>query len=109
MLALAVCLAWTFLGSSGSRAYMSTYGLDKSKYPVTSEWTVRLEDPDSGTVSLYVSDSEIIGSAIRVTVNDPANPSDILLTGPDGTEYRFPARVEAESNGDLVVIFDDPD
>lgn len=109
VLALAVFLAYYFLSGAGIRAYSSSFGLDGNRFPVTSEWTVRLEEPNSGTVSLDVSNDKMFGSMIHVTVNDPANPSDILLTDPEGKEYRFPARIQTEANGDITVIYDDPE
>lgn len=105
VLALAASLAYVFLGNAGSRTYATSFGLDNDQYPVTSDWTVRLEYPDRGTVSLFVGDGAVISSTITVTTNDPGRPSDVILTDPDGNEYRFPAMIVTDGHGNSIVTY----
>ena len=102
VLALAACLFLAFRSGAGS--IIASAGLDREKYPVTPEWSVRLADPDNGTVSLFIGD-DIISSHITVNIKDMNKSADVILTGPDGKEYLLPASVEKNGNGELVPVY----
>ena len=101
-LALAACLFLTF--RSGTNAIRVSAGLDREEYPVTSEWTVRLADPENGTVSLHIGDG-IISSYVTVSITDPDRSADVILTDPDGNDHLLPATVEKDGSGDPVLIY----
>lgn len=103
-LALAVCLIWFFRGGAGQRISATSFSLDENEYPVTESWTVRLEDPNNGTVFLYVG-HDVISSGITVSINDVDKPVGVILTDPDGNEYYIPGTVEKDGNGMPVVVY----
>ena len=102
VLALIVCLFLTF--RSGANTITVGVSLNKEQYPVTSEWTVRLADPDNGTVSLFIGD-EIISSCVTVNITDINKSADVILIDPEGKEYLLPASIEKDSNGDPILIY----
>lgn len=104
-LALIFCLFFQFRGGMNGNRYAVSFGLDKERYPVTEEWTVRLEDPENGTVSLFIGD-DVILSTITVSINDPNQPSGIILTDPDGKEHFFSATFEKDGNGFPIVTYE---
>lgn len=104
-LALIACLVFQFRGGIGRITSAVSFGLDAEKYPVTEAWTVRLEDPENGTVSLYVG-HEVISSTITVSIRDTNKPAGIILSDPEGNEYYFPAAVEKDGNGVPTVIYE---
>jgi len=103
VIALAVLLVIQFRGGVSNGSGVS-FSLDREKYPVTSEWKVRLEDPENGTVSLYVGEG-IIGSNISVEIRDVNKPAGVYLTDPEGNEYYFPASVIKDGNGVPTLIY----
>ena len=103
---LIVCLILQFRSGGPRNTYGVSFGLDEAKYPVTSEWTVRLADPDNGTASLAVGDG-IIGSSIKVQITDPGRSADIILTDPEGKEYYFPASVIKDGNGVPSFVYEE--
>ncbi len=103
---LIVCLILQFRGGGLRNTYGVSFGLDEAKYPVTSEWTVRLADPGNGTASLAVGDG-IIGSSIKVQITDPGRSADIILTDPEGKEYYFPASVIKDGNGVPTFVYEE--
>lgn len=105
VLALAFCLFYQFRDGIGNRTINMSFGLDEEKYPVTEQWTVRLEDPDNGTVSLYVSTDDVFSSTITVSIRDEHKPAGIILTDPDGTEYYLPATFKKDGNGNPTVYY----
>ena len=105
VLALIICLVYQFRGGLNKNTYAVSFGLDTEKYPITEEWTVRLEDPENGTVSLYVG-HDIIGSTITVSIRDTDKPAGIILADPEGNEYYFPATVEKDGNGVPIVDYE---
>ncbi len=105
VLALALCLFFLFRGGIGRNTCNLSFSLDDEKYPVTEEWTVRLEDPENGTVSLSVG-HDVVSSRINVTIQDTDKPAGIILTDPEGKEYYFPASVEKDGNGAPVVMYE---
>ncbi len=102
--ALIVTLFFQFRGGIGNREFQVAFGLDTGKYPVTSEWKVRLEDPDNGTASLFIGDG-VIGSTVTVRVRDVNKPAGVYLTDPDGKEYYLPATVIKDGNGEPSLIY----
>ena len=103
VIALAALLVIQFRGGVSNGSGVS-FSLDREKYPVTSEWKVRLEDPENGTVSLYVGEG-IIGSNISVEIRDVNKPAGVYLTDPEGNEYYFPASVIKDGNGVPTLIY----
>ena len=106
VLVLIVCLVFQFRGGIGRTTSAVSFSLDAEKYPVTAEWTVRLEDPENGTVSLYVG-HDVIASMITVSIQDTDKPAGIILADPEGNEYYFPAAVEKDGNGVPIVIYEE--
>ena len=100
--ALIACLV--LRGNGNNHAYSITFGLDEAEYPVTEEWTARLEDPENGTVVLRPGE-EVVGPGIIVTIYDTDKPAGIILTDPDGNEYFLPASVEKDSNGVPFIVY----
>ena len=103
VIVLAALLVIQFRGGVSNGSGVS-FSLDREKYPVTSEWKVRLEDPENGTVSLYVGEG-IIGSNISVEIRDVNKPAGVYLTDPEGNEYYFPASVIKDGNGVPTLIY----
>lgn len=101
--ALAGCLFLQFRGGTDS-TYGVSFGLDQEKYPVTEEWTVRLDDPGNGSAALSIGD-EVIGSSITVTIVDPNKSADVILISPDGTKYLLPATVVRDGNGAPSFVY----
>ena len=101
ILVLAASMFLAFRNGSIDR-YGVGFGLDPEKYPVTEEWTVRLEDPTNGTVTLHIGD-EIITSWCQVEIIDINKPADILLIDPEGNTYRIPASVEETDSGKIIT------
>ena len=101
ILVLAASMFLAFRNGSIDR-YGVGFGLDPEKYPVTEEWTVRLEDPNNGTVTLHIGD-EIITSWCQVEIIDINKPADILLIDPEGNTYRIPASVEETDSGKIIT------
>lgn len=66
---------------------------------------MRLENPENGTVSLFVGDGDIL-STITVSIQDADKPVGIILTCPEGNEFLFPATVEKDGNGVPTVIYE---
>ena len=102
VLALTACLFLAF--RSGSNNINCGVNLDKEKYPVTSEWTVRLADPENGTVTLFIGD-EIISSRVEISISDINKSADVIFTDPEGKEYLLPASIEKDGNGDPILIY----
>ena len=105
LLVLAGCLFYQFRGGA-DKSCSIVLGLDEAVFPVTDEWSVRLEDPENGTVSLTIGD-EIISSSIAVTIKDPEKPAGIFLTDPAGKEYYLPAAVIKDGNGMPTLEYPD--
>lgn len=104
-LALIVCLVLQFGSGMGRNASSVSFGLDAEKYPVTEAWSVRLEDPENGTVSLFVG-NDVVCSTITVRIRDTGRPAGVILTDPEGNEYCFHAAVETTENGVPIVIYE---
>ncbi len=104
VLALIAILILQFHGGANRRLYTMAFAVDQDKYPVTSEWTVRLADPDNGTVSLSIGDG-VVNSSIQVSIVDPVKSADIILTDPDGNDYLLPAEVITDGNGDPTFLY----
>lgn len=102
--ALAACLILQFGGNPGGGPYRVGFGVDEAKYPVTAEWSVRLADPENGSVSLSVDDG-VITSTITVSILDPERSADVILTDPDGREYLLPATVIRDGNGNPTFTY----
>ena len=102
VLALIACLFVTF--RSGANHINARMALDREEYPVTSEWSVRLADPDNGTVSLNIGD-EIISSSVSVSITDTNKSADIILVDPEGKEYILPASIETDGNGNPILVY----
>ena len=102
--AAAALIIYMFAGPGIRQNIEMSFGLDREQYPVTEEWTVRMEDPEKGTCSIFLGD-DVISDAIRVTIYDAEEPSDIILTDPEGNEYRFPAEIRTDGNGNPTVIY----
>lgn len=103
-LALAACLFLQFRGGPGANAYGVRFGVDREMYPVTSEWTVRLAEPDNGSAFLTPGD-EILGATITVSILDPSRSADVILVSPEGEEFHLPATVETDGNGVATFIY----
>ena len=104
VLALAVCLFLQFRAGSDANAYGTSFGLDSTVYPVTSEWKVRLADPENGTASLFVGD-DVVGSSVTVSIHDPNRSADVILTDPEGNDHLFPAEVIRDGNGNPTFLY----
>ena len=103
-LALAACLFLQFRGGPGANVYGVRFGVDREMYPVNSEWTVRLAEPDNGSAFLTPGD-EILGATITVSILDPSRSADVILVSPEGEEFRLPATVETDGNGVATFIY----
>ncbi len=103
-IALLVLAASLFFAMrSDSRiTYAVSFSLDTEKYPVTEEWTVQLEDPENGKVTITPGD-EIISTSCHVEVIDVDKPADIILTDPEGNTYRIPAEVVDYGSGKSLI------
>ncbi len=106
LLALLVILFLSLGGGTGGVPEIGvSFSVDEEKYPVTEEWSVRLAEPDNGSVSLYIG-SDVIGSRITVYIKDPEKSADVILTDPAGIEYRIPATVIRDGNGDPSFLYE---
>ncbi len=106
VLALCAALLLTFGGVAGRVPESGvSFGVDEEKYPVTEEWSVRLAEPDNGSVSLYIGD-DVIGSRVTVRIKDPDRSADVILVDPEGNEYRLKATVIRDGNGDPTYLYE---
>lgn len=103
-IALLVLAASLFFAmrSDSRTTYAVSFSLDTEKYPVTEEWTVQLEDPENGKVTITPGD-EIISTSCHVEVIDVDKPADIILTDPEGNTYRIPAEVVDYGSGKSLI------
>ncbi len=103
-IALLVLAASLFFAmrSDSRTTYAVSFPLDPEKYPVTEEWTVQLEDPENGKVTITPGD-EIISTSCHVEVIDVDKPADIILTDPEGNTYRIPAEVVDYGSGKSLI------
>lgn len=107
--ALVGILVFQFLGGTGAQTYRTAFSLDEKKFPVTGEWTVRLEDPDNGKVELNISEGTF-SSSLTVEIKDVDKAIGVYLTDPEGNETYLPGTVEKDSNGvpfvDYKTLYD---
>lgn len=103
-IALLVLAASLFFAmrSDSRTTYAVSFSLDTEKYPVTEKWTVQLEDPENGKVTITPGD-EIISTSCHVEVIDVDKPADIILTDPEGNTYRIPAEVVDYGSGKSLI------
>lgn len=101
LLVLATSLFFA-MRSDSRTTYAVSFSLDTEKYPVTEEWTVQLEDPENGKVTITPGD-EIISTSCHVEVIDVDKPADIILTDPEGNTYRIPAEVVDYGSGKSLI------
>lgn len=103
-IALLVLAASLFFAmrSDSRTTYAVSFSLDTEKYPVTEEWTVQLEDPENGKVTITPGD-EIISTSCHVEVIDVDKPADVILTDPEGNTYRIPAEVVDYGSGKSLI------
>ena len=96
--ALAALLFLTFRGGAGSREFMMSISLEEELYPVTEGWTAELEDPDNGTVELFIG-NEFSSSGIRMNFLDYEKNTTVILKDPDGNVWRIPVVIEKDETG----------
>lgn len=102
--ALAACLFVTFRGGESLRAVSVSFSVDESLYPVTAEWSVRLADPDNGTVALAPGDGAVM-NRITVRIEDPERSADIILVSPEGEEHRLEGEVVRDGHGAPTLVY----
>ncbi len=95
---LAVMLFLTFRGGVNSRAYSVAIGLDGERYPVTSEWTAELEDPENGTAVLKEG-GDAFSPSLTVEIRDYTKDTTVILKDPDGKTYPVNLKITREANG----------
>ncbi len=89
---------FTFRDGISNSSCSVTISLDGEKYAVTEGWTAELEDPENGTVDLFIGDG-IISSGIHLEIRDIEKNTTVLFTDPDGETWRFPVEIEKDGNG----------
>ena len=104
VLVLAVSLYWQFAGPNAKQTTSVSFPVDTTEYPVNEQWTVRLADPENGTVTLVLG-NEVLGTQIVGTIIDPEKSADIILVDPEGNEYLLPAEVILDGNGDPTFLY----
>ena len=100
--ALAAILFFTFRDGLGGKGYTLSIGLNSDNYPVTEEWTARMEDPENGTASLMIPEDEVVSPSLWVEVRNIERSTAVILTDPEGNEYIVPLTITKDGNGIVV-------